>query len=189
VNDNLLPAIIVPAPESGKQHAEQPSLVQVAEQWSMWKTKIDRSVQTEPVWHASRVKLSLSGREVISAVLWLPSETDAAQTTKLFWSSEVCYEASISSIAGAELDGEERSKAVDWTSLVLRPVFANNMPAEYSDFAILLSTPDGKVAADSSGSYTGNDFIVSHWANMADPGTVRVAGHHGRGARGGCCCA
>jgi ERCC4-related helicase len=180
VNDNLLPAIKVPGPESGKQHAEQPSLVQVAEQWRTWKTKIHRSVQTEAVWHASQVKLSLLGREVLSAVLWLPFHTDADQTTKLYWNAEVCYEVSINPIDRSSMVAEERCKAFDWTSLVLRSVFANNMPAEYSDFAILLSPPDGKVAADFSGSYTGNDFIVCHRANMADPGTVRVVGHHGR---------
>jgi dsRNA-specific ribonuclease/ERCC4-related helicase len=180
VNDNLLPAIKSPAPESGKQHAEQPSLVQGAERWSMWNTNTDDNTHTEAVWYASQVRLSLPGREVLKTVLWLPFQTNVAQTIKLHWNSEVHYDASIEPITQEYLDAGDRSKAVDWTSFILRSAFASNMPTECSDFAFLLSPPNGKVAADFSGSCPGNDTIGPLRASVADCGTVRVAGHHGR---------
>ena len=183
VNDNLLPAIKNPAPEPESQHAEQPSIVQVANQWSMWDICTGSDTLSGPAWHASQITLRHSGLEVISQVLWLPFRIDAVHTTKLYWNADVCYEAEIRPLAHAPLDAEARRKASDWTSLVLRSVFANNLPVEYQDFALLLSQPDGKIASDFSGAHAGNDVISgrqpkgNEWAGC---GIVRVAGRHGR---------
>ncbi|GAB7322659.1 hypothetical protein MBLNU13_g03566t1 [Cladosporium sp. NU13] len=183
VNDNLLPAIKSPAPEPGNQNVEQPSLVQVAKQWSMWDICADPETLTGPVWHASQITLKLLGCEVFSQMLWLPFGIDDVHTIKLHWNAEVCYEAQISPLANAPLDAEARSKATDWTSLVLRSVFSNCMPSEHQDFAVLLSPPDGNIASDFSGAHVGNDFISGSQPKMnvwAGCGLVRVAGRHGR---------
>jgi dsRNA-specific ribonuclease/ERCC4-related helicase len=182
VNDNLLPAIKSPAPEPESQHAEQPSIVQVADQWSMWNICTGSDSLSGPVWHASQITLRLSGLEVISQVLWLPFRIDNVHTTRLHWNADVCYEAEIRPLAHAALDAEARSKAADWTSLVLRSVFAN-LPVAHQDFALLLSQPDDKTASDFSGANAGNDVIsggqpeVNEWAGC---GIVRVAGRQGR---------
>lgn len=183
VNDNLLPAVKPPAPESGSQHAEQPSLVQVAKQWSMWGICTGSDLLSDPVWHASQITLRLSGREVLTQVLWLPFGVDAVPKIKLHWNAGVCYEAQIRPLAHASLDTEAHSKAADWTSLVLHSVFANSIPADYHDFALLLTRPDGKTAADFSGVHTGNKFISGKQTQTNDRvgrGILRAAGYHGR---------
>jgi dsRNA-specific ribonuclease/ERCC4-related helicase len=183
VNNNLLPAIKSPTPEAGSQHAEQPSLVQVAKQWSIWDTCAGSGILNGPTWHASQITLRLSGLEVLSQVLWLPFGTDTVQTIKLHWNAGVCYEAQIHPLTYEALDAKARSKAADWTSLVLRSVLANSIPNEHQDFALLLSQPDGKTASDFSGAQAGDEFISSHQPKMnglASCGIVRVAGHHGR---------
>jgi dsRNA-specific ribonuclease/ERCC4-related helicase len=183
VNDNLLPAIKSPTPASGSQHAEQPSIVQVAGQWSIWDTCAGSDILNGPVWHASQITLRLSGLEVLSQVLWLPFSTNAVGTMKLYWNASVCYEAQIRPLVNASLDAEARSKAADWTSLVLRSVFANSIPHEYRNFALLLSQPDGKLASDFSGAHVGDEFISSRQPKLngwAGCGVVRVAGHYGR---------
>lgn len=106
-----------------------------------------------------------------------------SQTTRLHWNAGVCYEAHIRPLAHARLDADARSKAADWTSLVLRSVFANSIPVEHQHFALLLSQPDGKIASDFSGAHAGNDFISGRQPNIYDwagCSIVHVAGHHGR---------
>lgn len=183
VNDNLLPAIKSPAPEPGIKNAEQPSLAQVAKQWSIWDICPDPDTLTGPVWHASQIMLRLSEREVLSQVLWLPFGIDDVLTIKLHWNTEICYEAHIRPLADISLNAEARRKAIDWTSLALRSVFSNSMPSEHQDFAMLLSAPDGKIASDFTGAHIGNEFVGSRQSHMCDwlgSGIVRVAGHHGR---------
>lgn len=164
INDNLLPAIETPAPEPGK-HVEQPSLVQAGEQQSIWNIHANLDLDTDTTWYASQISLCLSGHEVLSQLLWLPFRIDAAEKVQLHWNADVHYEASIRPIPRASLDADERSKAADWTSLVLRSVFSSSIPAERRNFAVLLSPPGGKAAADLAGVHVPHDFANRHQAH------------------------
>lgn len=121
---------------------------------------------------------------MLTQVLWLPFSIDTVPPIKLHWNADVCYEAQIRPLTNASLDAEASSKAADWTSLVLRSVFTNNIPPEYQDFALLLSPPDGKIAIDFSGTaHAGNEFISGYQPQTNDwagRGIVRVAGHYSR---------
>jgi ERCC4-related helicase/dsRNA-specific ribonuclease len=183
-NDHLLPTLkdlLGPAP--GEQHANQPSLVEVDEQLSAWRLCDDVGTHQSNSWYAAEVKLRLSTREVLSQTLWLPFRIKAAESIRLHWNENICYEASVCPLPHEKLDDVDRDAATAWTSLVLRSVFASRMPADDVDFAFLLSPPSDQSENEMSGSYTGFDAIYQHLTtkrNYADCGIVRVADQIGR---------
>lgn len=183
VNDNLLPAFKDCGPDPGKEHADQPSLINVSGQRSMWDVHSDPKAQENLVWHASQVTLFLSQREILSQVLWLPAPIASTERIQLHWNADVRYEVSITSIPHANLDAHGRSKAIAWTALVLRSVFADSMAAEDQNLACLLSPPTDKTVADMSGCLSGHDTICDYLTQAKDRascGIVHVTGQHGR---------
>jgi dsRNA-specific ribonuclease/ERCC4-related helicase len=183
VNDNLLPVVTAPGPEPGQQHADQPSIVQVSDQCSMWDCHNEFDAQAGARWHASRLVLSLSEREVLSQELWLPFQVEAAERIKLHWNAEVHYEASILPMSHASLDAEGISNASGWTLMVLRSVFASSIPAERRDPALLLSPPKTEIWSNLSGAYAAYDSVNHCQAQINDPascGIVRIAGQYGK---------
>jgi dsRNA-specific ribonuclease/ERCC4-related helicase len=183
VNDNLLRVRTSPAPVPGQQHADHPSLVQISEQCSLWGCDKSFDVQTGAQWHASRLALSLSGREVLSQLLWLPFQVNAAERIQLHWNSEVRYEASILPMPRASLDAEDVSNASGWTLLLLRSVFASSMSSERRNPALLLSPPATGTWSDLSGSHAADGLINHCQAHINDPascGIVRIAGQYGK---------
>jgi dsRNA-specific ribonuclease/ERCC4-related helicase len=183
VNDNLLPVRTSPAPEPGQQHADQPSLVQASEQCSLWDCHQSFDVQAGAQWHASRLVISLSGREVLSEILWLPFQINAAERIQLHWNSDVRYEASIIPMPYASLDAEGVSNASGWTLLLLRSVFASSIPSGRGDPALLLSPPATGAWSDFSGAYAGTD-LVNHCQRrlngLTSYGIVHVTSQHGK---------
>lgn len=183
VNDNLLPMTRAPEPGPGEQHVDQPSIVQVAEQCSMWDYHNQGDAQAETKWHASRLVLSLSEREVLPQVLWLPFRIDAAERIQLHWNTDFVYEASIHPTPHVSLHTDDLAEAVRRTLLILRSVFASSTPTEHSDLALLLSHPETHTESDLSGSYTGDEIMSRHQAKINCPpswGIVRVAGQQGK---------
>lgn len=181
VNDNLLPVITTPEREPGEQHVDQPSIVQVSGQFSIW--NYHRGIDAQTEWHASQLVLSLSERVVLSQVLWLPFQSDTTERIQLHWNADVRYEASIHPMPDASLNAEEVSKAAHWTLGVLRPIFPSSIPAEREDLALLLGLPKDKAMADLLGEYTGREFVARHQAQIddwANCGIVRVEGQHGK---------
>jgi dsRNA-specific ribonuclease/ERCC4-related helicase len=183
VNNNLLPAVSTPGPEPGSQHVDQPSIVQVSGQRSMWDYSRGIYTHAGTVWYASKLVLSLQEREVVSQTLWLPFRVEANERIRLYWSTDVHYEASIYPMSHASLDTNNQSEASRWTIRLLKSIFVSSMPAEHEHIGVLLSPPDGKAEADLSGSYPGHDIVDQHqvqtndWANN---GLVHVAGQQGR---------
>jgi ERCC4-related helicase/dsRNA-specific ribonuclease len=183
VNDHLLPAVKDLGPKPGDEHADQPSLIEVDEQLSAWRLCGDAEKHQSITWYAAEVKLRLSNREVLSQTLWLPFQVEAAESIRLYWNENVCYEASVRPSHHETLDDVGRNAATAWTSLVLKSVFASRMPADNVDFAFLLSQPSDQSENDISGPYTGLDAICQHLASKrdyADCGVVRVADQIGR---------
>jgi hypothetical protein len=179
----LLPVRTSPVPEPEQQHADQPSLVQASEQCSLWDCHKSFDVQAGAQWHASRLVLSLSEREVLSEILWLPFHINTAERIQLHWNSDVRYEASILPMPHASLDAEGVSNASGWTLLLLRSVFASSMPSERRNPALLLSPPATGAWSDLSGAYAGNDLVNNcqgQLNGLASCGIVRVTGQHGK---------
>lgn len=180
VNDNLLPAFKDPVPEPGQEHVDQPSLIKVSGQRSMWDVY---RAQKRTVWHASQVKLYISERQVLSQVLWLPTPIAATEKVQLHWNADTRYDVSIAAIPHATLDDDGRSKAIAWTALVLLSVFADSMPAENENLACLLDPPNDTTVADLSGRLSSHYVICNYLALVEDRascGIVRVTGQYGR---------
>jgi dsRNA-specific ribonuclease/ERCC4-related helicase len=184
VNDHLLPALKDLGPAPREQHGDQPSLMKVDEQLSVWRFCNDAEMhQSTTTWYAAKIKLRLSTREVLSQTLWLPFRTEAAESIRMYWNESVCYEVSVRPLPHEMLEDVDRDAAAAWKSLVLRSVFASRMPANNVDFAFLPSRPSDQPEDGVSGPYTGFDDICQHLASKrdyADCGLVRVADQIGR---------
>ena len=179
LNDHLLPAAKDLGPQPGEQHADQPSLLEVDEQLNAWRFCANSGALQLTSWHAADVRLRLSDREVLSQTLWLPFRIEAVESLRLYWNADVCYEASVHPIPHKTLDDDERDTATIWTSLVLRSVFANRMPANDGEFAFLLDRSSGQAENDMSGVHRGQDDISQYLDSITHDhtncGIVRVA--------------
>lgn len=181
VNDNLLPITNKPAPEPAQRHVDQPSLIQVSEQLSAWNTCYDPATQPASPWYASVIKLYLRGRQLLSQVIWLPFQIEAAERIHLHWNAQTAYEASVEPMICGPLNNHDRSKAAEWTSLVLRSVSAYRM-SDDEKFAFLLSPPSSYTDHDSYESYVDEQTIRRRLAtnHHTECGIVSVAGQLGK---------
>lgn len=181
VNDNLLPAVKDPGPETEQQHVDQPSLVQVSEQLSAWSACSGTATTQRNPWYAAEIKLSLCDRELVSQIIWLPFATEAAERIQLYWNSDTFYEVTISPITCEPLNDHDRDEAAAWTSLVLRSVNANRM-TNGEESAFLLSAPSRHTHHDMSGAYVGDEVIRQRLSDskLTEYGLVSVADQPGK---------
>lgn len=93
VNDNLLPLVKNFGPETGQDHVDQPSIVTVSEQRSMWQYLAKRQAQGEPL-YPHKVTLECNREEFLAMDFWLPASVglDRSHCFPLYWNQCTTYE-------------------------------------------------------------------------------------------------
>ena len=148
VNDNLLPLAHDYGPEAGHDHIDQPSIVTVSEQRSIWPSLSQRRVSNQ-AWHPCLIRLTCDSVEEFSANLYLPTELRSNQTFPLYWNEHTVYECRIfpqTSDSPNEHDVDPQTEVGThrlqrYTFAALKSVHGNRMPDEQLDLVPLLSPP------------------------------------------------
>ncbi|RMY74848.1 hypothetical protein D0863_02962 [Hortaea werneckii] len=148
VNDNLLPLAHNYGPESGQDHIDQPSIITVSEQRSIWPNLAQRR-ESNQTSHPCVIRLTCDSVEEFSVITWLPTELRGNQTFPLYWNEHIVYECRIlprTSDCPDDHDFNPQSengihRLQRHTFAVLRSVHGNRMPNEQLDLVPLLSPP------------------------------------------------
>ncbi|GAB1736443.1 hypothetical protein NU219Hw_g7593t1 [Hortaea werneckii] len=148
VNDNLLPLAHDYGPEAGQDHVDQPSIITVSEQRSIWPSLARRRVSNQ-VLHPCVIRLTCDSVEEFSVSLFLPTELRGNQTFPLYWNEHTVYECRIlpqtsdspddHNVDPKTEDGAHRLQR--HTVVVLRSVHGNRKPNQQLDVVPLLSPP------------------------------------------------
>ncbi|KAI7469452.1 P-loop containing nucleoside triphosphate hydrolase protein [Hortaea werneckii] len=126
VNDNLLPLAHDYGPEAGHDHIDQPSIITVSDQRSIWPSLAQRRISSQTL-HPCVIQLACDYVEKLSVNLWLPIELRGNQSFPLYWNERTTE------------DGINRLQR--HTSAVLRSAHGNRMPDKQLDLVPLLSPP------------------------------------------------
>ncbi|KAI7262823.1 P-loop containing nucleoside triphosphate hydrolase protein [Hortaea werneckii] len=182
VNDNLLPLAHDYGPEAGHDHIDQPSIITVSEQRSIWPSLAQRHVTKQKL-HPCVISLTCDSTEEFSVNLWLPTELRGKQTFPLHWNEHTVYEChiiprSLDSLDDHDVDPQTEDgthRLQRYTCAVLKSVHGNRMPDEQLDLVPLLSPPldisEGNLPAKQ---------CFEEGRDLSNCGLVRVNGQPGR---------
>ncbi|KAI7469475.1 P-loop containing nucleoside triphosphate hydrolase protein [Hortaea werneckii] len=182
VNDNLLPLAHDYGPEAGHDHIDQPSIIKVSEQRSIWPSLAQRRVSNW-ILRPCMIRLTCDSVEDFRVTLWLPTELRGKQTFPLHWNEHTVYEChiiprSLDSSDDHNVDpqtGDSTHRLQRYTCAVLKSVHRNRMPDEQLDLLPLLSPPldisEGNLPAKQ---------CFEEGRDLSNCGLVRVKGQPGR---------
>ncbi|KAK0948551.1 Dicer-like protein 2 [Friedmanniomyces endolithicus] len=141
LSDNLLPLIAEPSPEEGEQHADQPSLVEVADRTSSWFSLAHEMAKGCVDWH--RATVTFAGHEDLDPVrLVLPSQLAQDMHFSLYWNEQVSYVVTVSATRTVRLDPGRLEVLRRDTDVALRTVHGPRMPIDGRiDTMLLLDLP------------------------------------------------
>ncbi|KAI6865540.1 P-loop containing nucleoside triphosphate hydrolase protein [Hortaea werneckii] len=182
VNDNLLPLAHDYGPEVGHDHIDQPSIITVSEQRSIWPSLAQGRVSKHKL-HPCMISLTCNSTEEFSVSLWLPTELRGKQTFPLHWNEHTVYEChiipqSLDSPDDHDVDPQTEDgihRLQRYTCVVLKSAHGNRMPDEQLDLLPLLSPPldisEGNLPAKQ---------CFEEGRDLKNCGLVRVKGQPGR---------
>ncbi|KAK1064095.1 Dicer-like protein 2 [Friedmanniomyces endolithicus] len=141
LSDNLLPLVAEPSPEEGEQHADQPSLVEVADRTSSWCPLAHQMAKGCVDWH--RATVTFAGHEDLDPVrLVLPSQLAQEMHFSLYWNEQVSYIVTVSATRTVRLDPGRLEVLRRDTDIALRTVHGPRMPIDGRiDTMLLLDLP------------------------------------------------
>ncbi|KAK0849210.1 Dicer-like protein 2 [Friedmanniomyces endolithicus] len=133
LSDNLLPLVAEPSPEEGEQHADQPSLVEVADRTSSWCPLAHQMAKGCVDWH--RATVTFAGHEDLDP---LAQEMHFS----LYWNEQVSYIVTVSATRTVRLDPGRLEVLRRDTDIALRTVHGPRMPIDGRiDTMLLLDLP------------------------------------------------
>ncbi|KAI7187363.1 P-loop containing nucleoside triphosphate hydrolase protein [Hortaea werneckii] len=182
INDNLLPLAHDYGPELGQDHIDQPSIITVSEQRSIWSNLAQRRESNQAL-HPCVIRLTCDSVEEFSVNIWLPTELRGNQTFSLYWNEHTVYECRIlPRTSDCPSDHDVYPQSEDFihrlqrhTFAVLRSVHGNRMPDEQLDLVPLLSPP----LDISKGNFPAKSFF-EEGRDLLNCGLVRVKSQAGR---------
>ncbi|KAK0952026.1 Dicer-like protein 2 [Friedmanniomyces endolithicus] len=142
LSDNLLPLVAEPSLEENEQHADQPSLVEVAGRLSSWYSLASQLAEGCVDWHRATVTFAAGGG-LDTMRLVLPSQLVREEHFSLYWNEQVSYTVTMSATHAVSLSPERIDVMRKDTNVALRTVHGPRMPADGRiDTMLLLDLPE-----------------------------------------------